>query len=52
MVDTDNGAGTGTLAGSAGGNGTINYTSGAVSVNFNAAPAAGASVDVAYFGGV
>jgi hypothetical protein len=52
LVDTDNGAGTGTLAGSAGGNGTINYTSGGVSVNFNAAPAEGANVDVAYFGGV
>jgi hypothetical protein len=52
FVDTDNGDGTGTLAGSAGGSGDINYSSGAISIKFNTAPADGASVEVGYVGGV
>jgi len=43
---TDNGDGT--LTGSAGGSGTINYVTGAISVTFAAAPASGASITVDY----
>jgi hypothetical protein len=43
---TDDGAGT--LTGDAAGTGTIDYVTGAISVTFNAAPAAGANVDAAY----
>jgi len=43
---TDNGDGT--LTGDAGGTGTIDYTSGAISVTFHAAPAESQNVDCAY----
>ena len=43
---TDNGDGT--LTGDGGGSGTINYTTGAISVTFNAAPANGDNVIVDY----
>jgi len=43
---TDNGDGT--LTGSAGGSGTVNYTTGALSVTFNAAPSNGASITADY----
>jgi len=40
--------GAGNLTGSAGGSGTINYSTGAISVTFNAAPANGAGITVDY----
>jgi hypothetical protein len=43
---TDNGAGT--LTGSKGGTGTINYVTGALSVTFKAAPATGRSITASY----
>ena len=43
---TDNGDGT--LSGSAGGTGTINYRTGALSVTFNTAPTTGASITASY----
>lgn len=52
FTDTDNGNGTGTLAGSAGGTGNINYSTGAIALKFFAAPANGTKVEVAYVGGV
>lgn len=52
LTDTDNGDGTGTLDGTNGGKGTINYTTGVITIDFNQAPVAGAKVEVAYVGGV
>jgi len=43
---TDNGDGT--LTGSAGGSGTINYYTGAISVSFASAPSSGADISVSY----
>lgn len=44
---TDNGSGT--LTGDAGGSGTINYTTGEVSLTFHAAPGAGDSITATYY---
>ncbi len=48
FTDTDQGDGTGTLSGTAGGVGTIDYASGAITVKFFAPPATGAPVEVSY----
>ena len=50
FADTDNGNGTGTLAGTAGGTGTIQYATGAITVNFNTAPAPAMAITVNYVG--
>lgn len=52
FTDSDQGNGTGLLSGSSGGTGTINYSTGAISVKFFAPPTAGAKVEVGYVGGV
>ena len=48
-VETFTDDGSGTLTGSAGGTGTVNYTTGAVAVTFNAAPAGAASITANYY---
>jgi hypothetical protein len=45
-VFTDNGSGV--LTGSLGGTGTVNYSTGAIAVTFNTAPANGQSIDVSF----
>jgi len=47
-VETFTDDGMGVLTGSAGGTGTINYTTGAFSVTFNAAPAGAAAITIDY----
>ena len=48
-VETFTDDGSGTLTGSAGGAGTVNYTTGAVAVTFNAAPGAAVSITANYY---
>jgi len=50
FADTDNGDGTGTLAGSAGGTGNIQYATGDITLNFNSPPAPDQPITVSYVG--
>jgi hypothetical protein len=50
FTDTDNGDGSGTLTGSAGGTGSIQYTTGSITINFNTPPAPDQPISVSYLG--